>query len=293
MSMVTTCPSCGTMFKIQPTALAAHGGEGRCSVCQHVFNALEHMSPIVSAADTAHWEATAPALAEADAPVATVADAIPPQASTDKPPPDAAVHREPPAHVAANSTESPAADIPEMLFQKKRFSWPSFLKPLSATMVLLLLALVQTSLFFKTQIISQAPSLYPALSGLCKAFSCSVPMPSQAKLIAIEDYRLRSHPDYADVLILESTLHNRASHVLAYPLLHLTLTDDFNVPVADRTFKPVDYLPDPTDQDKGIKGNTSVPVLLYLGISGIKSSKYKLIAQDTLPATPATEETPS
>lgn len=288
MNMVTTCPSCGTMFKIQPTALAAHGGEGRCSVCQHVFNTLEHMSPIGDAAGTASWEASA-----ANAPATTFVDTSPADPIPDESPPEVIAPTEQTVETPPDHTEPPPVELPETLFQKKRFSWPSFLKPMSAAMVLLLVALVQTSLLFKTQIISQAPSLYPALSGLCKVFSCVVPMPSQAKLIAIEDYRLRSHPDYADVLILESTLHNRAAYALAYPLLHLTLTDDFNAPVADRTFKPADYLSDPTDQDKGIKGNTSVSVLLYLGVSGIKSSKYKLIAQDILPAAPATEETPS
>lgn len=276
MSMVTTCPACGTMFKIQPDALATHGGEGRCSVCHHVFNALEHMTPIrnvaAPSADIAESVSTAPALVD--------------QTIANEAPLDVADPSEPPIPVFAALPKMQPADLPDDLFQKKRFSWLSFLKPLSAVMLLIMIALVQTSLFFRTQIVSHAPSLYPALSSLCGVFSCTVPIPSQAKLITIEDYSLHSHPDYTDVLILESTLHNRASFMLAHPLLHLTLTDDFNVPVAQRMFKPAEYLPETPVPALGMKDNASVSIQLYLGVSGVKSSKYKLVTQDTTPDTP-------
>lgn len=280
MSMVTTCPACGTMFRIQPDTLTTHGGEGRCSVCHFVFNALEHMTNISDVA--------APTVDIPDSTHALI-DPAPPDGAL----PDVAAPGEPPILIPANIPEPPPADLPDDLFQKKRFSWMPLLKPLSAVVLLIAIALAQISLFFRTQIVSHAPSLYPALVSLCRAFSCTVPVPSQAKLITIEDHRLHSHPDYADVLILESTLHNRASFPLSLPLLHLTLTDDFNVPVAQRTFKPADYLPEAPEQALGIKGNTSVSIQLYLGVSGVKSSKYNLITQDAAPASPDTTETSS
>lgn len=271
MSLVTTCPSCGTMFRIQPVALTAHGGEGRCSVCHFVFNALEYVSHISEDANTASFEAITDTAAEEDA-----VDAMTEPVALDE-------------VVTESETiqrETPVVELPETLFQKKRFSWPTFLKPLSAALGLLLLALLQVSLFFREPLISHVPAAYPALSGLCRVLACTVPLPHQAGKIAIEDYRLRSHPDYNEVLVLESTLHNRASFSLAFPVLNLTLTDDFNAPVASRLFKPEDYLPKDTDFSQGIGGKSSVSIQLHLGVAGIKSSKYKLFAQDALPAAP-------
>lgn len=281
MSLVTTCPHCGTMFRFQPTELTSHGGEGRCSVCHQVFNALENITHINENTSTNTLETNTAELPieQPSADISTNETNTPEFA-----PPSTNSETE---ETPVASTADPAPELPETLFQRKRFTWSSFLKPMSVAIVLLLLATLQTTLFFRNQISHRFPSTYPPLANLCKAFSCTVALPQQAKLIAIEDYSLRSHPDYNDVLVLESTLHNRAKFPLAFPVLNLTLTDNFNAPVANRIFKPEDYLPKETDLSQGLKGKASISIALHLGVVGIKSSKYKLFAQDPAP-TPAT-----
>jgi len=44
MSLVTTCPDCGTLFKVRPEHLAAHRGDVRCGNCDFIFNALDHLA---------------------------------------------------------------------------------------------------------------------------------------------------------------------------------------------------------------------------------------------------------
>ena len=44
MNMVTTCPSCLTSFIVKPHQLKAHQGQVRCSQCQHVFLAKNHIN---------------------------------------------------------------------------------------------------------------------------------------------------------------------------------------------------------------------------------------------------------
>jgi len=46
VSLVTTCPSCGTSFRVTPEQLAAHRGDVRCGHCQHIFSALKQLEEI-------------------------------------------------------------------------------------------------------------------------------------------------------------------------------------------------------------------------------------------------------
>ena len=41
MSLATSCPSCGTVFRVQQDQLKTSEGWVRCGQCQEVFNALE------------------------------------------------------------------------------------------------------------------------------------------------------------------------------------------------------------------------------------------------------------
>jgi predicted Zn finger-like uncharacterized protein len=44
MSLVTSCPDCGTVFKVRTEHLSAHCGDVRCGKCSFVFNALNHLA---------------------------------------------------------------------------------------------------------------------------------------------------------------------------------------------------------------------------------------------------------
>jgi predicted Zn finger-like uncharacterized protein len=44
MSLLTSCPACGTVFKIKPEQLAPSRGDVRCGKCGEIFNALQSLS---------------------------------------------------------------------------------------------------------------------------------------------------------------------------------------------------------------------------------------------------------
>jgi len=46
VSLITTCPACGTTFRVTPEQLSAHRGDVRCGQCQHIFNALQQLEEI-------------------------------------------------------------------------------------------------------------------------------------------------------------------------------------------------------------------------------------------------------
>lgn len=48
MSLITTCPACGTAFRITPEQLSAHRGDVRCGQCQHIFSALKQLAEVAA-----------------------------------------------------------------------------------------------------------------------------------------------------------------------------------------------------------------------------------------------------
>lgn len=52
MSLVTTCPACGTAFRVTAEQLSAHRGDVRCGQCQHIFNALQKLEEITPLSST-------------------------------------------------------------------------------------------------------------------------------------------------------------------------------------------------------------------------------------------------
>ena len=44
MSLLTSCPACGTVFKVQPEQLVPSRGDVRCGNCGQIFNALQSLS---------------------------------------------------------------------------------------------------------------------------------------------------------------------------------------------------------------------------------------------------------
>lgn len=269
MSLVTTCPSCGTRFRFNPVDVSAHGGEWRCSVCRVVFNALEHVS---QENDTPkenlpfEEEVIAePAASSAFTTEEYVEETVP------------ANHFQPEDVVTNLPTPEP---LPEDLFLRKPSSLPQRLKQFCVVSLLLMVAMIQVAIFYRQQVITYLPSSHALLASLCKPLACTAPLPRQSAQISIEDYRLVSHPDFQDVLILETTLLNRARYPQSFPSLELTLTDQINAPVALRLLLPEEYLANADQVAKGIPAGGSAIVQVYLNVNGIQSSKYQLVAKD-------------
>ena len=283
MSFITQCPACQTLFKVQADALSASGGKGRCSTCNKVFNAFEHRFDPDAVASTI----------EADADEAVISDTTGQSAETPsfseqytaeeviaEPPQEPEIHIQ---HAVATAVE-----VPETLFQRQRFDWPKLVKPLTTIALLLIILLAQTALFFRSSLVASHPQSYPTLATVCKLLRCSVDLPRRAGLIIIEDHSLRSDPDHVDLLILEGSFKNGARYPQAYPLLQLTLTNKPNSSVASRGFTPQEYLPAGTNAALGIAPGKIINFHLNLGVTGIQSNAYQLIAKDVPILKPAT-----
>jgi predicted Zn finger-like uncharacterized protein len=277
---ITACPACQTHFKVQEDVLAASAGKGRCSACQHVFNAFEHkVEPdlaVVTEAPTVESVAMPDIQASDVTPfsfdekydaedTSSLADLL-----IDEPEVEPALEPEP----------LPVVPVPESLFQKRRINWSNFFKPLAAVILLLLLLVMQSALFFRASLVEQYPRSYFIFAASCKLLNCSVELPRRAVLVQIEDHSLRSDPEYVDVLVLDGVIKNSAPYPQAYPVLQLTLTSSPNFPVANRSFAPEEYLGKGSDIKAGMAAGSSVNIHLKLGVTGVQSNAYQLIARD-------------
>lgn len=349
MSLVTTCPSCGTSFRITPEQLSAHRGDVRCGHCQHIFSALKQLEEIVPPAPkhqeppatAAHQEpplpeetpipqevpfpeeilmppeiveveTTAPAeeeslpeveelhldpaaldfeLEAAEEPTAetTVETSLPAVEEIeiiaphswveDVPPREEAIAEEPamppqppaPAAAAVLYPEPP----PSKAIEKTRRRLPPWLLVL-LTLLLILTALGQSIYFLRNDIASRYPQTAPWLANFCLPFHCSIELPRQADLLSIEDSDLKDDPEHDGVLILVSTLDNRASFTQAFPLLELTLTDTFDHPLMRRIFTPSEYLPPETSIARGMAAGAQIAIRLNLQVEGAKPAGYRL-----------------
>jgi predicted Zn finger-like uncharacterized protein len=380
MSLITTCPACGTAFRVTPEQLSAHRGDVRCGQCQHIFSALKHLAEVTPAAlpaqplttgvdealqtvepetqpsvefaettetvetdfeppaDTAQepalsedrQEIALPFPEEIEAPIVldtpenteellvtnssepeavsaideptgepiAAAESIPPESppleaesvaaevnetveiaaeepGVDTPAPSEAAEEEPvqvPRAEEVRVAAAPAVAGEPFARPKKRSS--RWLAPLAV--LLLLAAGVQSAYFLRTEIAARVPQAKPWLVAACRPLHCTVELPRQDDLLSIEDSDLQDDPEHEGVLVLSSTLHNRAPYAQAYPLLEITLTDTFDKPVLRRTLEPKEYLSAGTILAEGIAAGSETSIRLHLGVDGTKPAGYRL-----------------
>lgn len=243
MSGTTTCPRCRTRFRVTPQQLAAHGGKVRCGRCQEVFNAFDTLAgaPLPEQPAAPEAEPAPPPLEAGTPPQIFPAEAPPPEA---------------------------AAAIPE-----RRRSWPW----LAGSLLLLLLLPLQGAFFFRDELAARAPELKPLLQQMCALVQCRVSLLHNAELVSIEASDMRqAEAGRPGVVILSTTLRNRARHPLAYPLLNLTLTDTRDQPVARRQFPPAQYLEQPGMMEAGMPAEGGTDILLRLDLADLPAAGYRL-----------------
>ncbi|MDR5172151.1 zinc-ribbon domain-containing protein [Methylobacillus flagellatus] len=162
---------------------------------------------------------------------------------------------------------------PDKPVRQRRF--PLWLTvPLSLLLLLALLA--QSIYFFRTQLSGYWPASRPALESACLWLGCTVPLPRNAELLALDDSDLQEDFEHPEVIQLSTKLINNASYTQAYPMLELTLTDDDDQPKLRRIFKPEEYLPSGMDIQAGLAANGEIQVNLAFSTSGEAVSGYRV-----------------
>jgi predicted Zn finger-like uncharacterized protein len=141
--------------------------------------------------------------------------------------------------------------------------------------VLLALALSVQSLFwFRDELAARLPPLGQLLTDACRLVGCQVRLPRHADLIAIESSELQSDP--MGVLVLSTTLRNKAGFAQALPALELTLTDAREQPVVRRVLAPRDYLGKPEEPGLAIPAGGELATRVYIDAQAAGASGYRV-----------------
>jgi hypothetical protein len=110
-----------------------------------------------------------------------------------------------------------------------------------ANVLLLGLLGVQLLLGLRAPLLA-SPELRPWLERGCALAGCRLPAlrdPGQVEILARD---IRTHPRYANGLLVDVTIVNRAPYVQPFPVLQLTFTSLDEQWFAQRRFQPAEYL---------------------------------------------------
>lgn len=82
----------------------------------------------------------------------------------------------------------------------------------------------------------------PWLEKVCPAVDCKLPPRVDISQIKSSNLVVRSHPDFAGALVVDAIIYNRAPFAQPFPLLEVRFADIQGQTLAQRTFKPGEYL---------------------------------------------------
>lgn len=256
MTKITRCPKCSTRFKVTDAQLEAHDGLVRCGRCHEVFDADSHLHD-------------------------------------DEPSPQLSLPIEP-AYQAGEIDLTPVANVPELEEEPTTLAQQvQFVEELTDEVIeiprrktgwlavflgflLILLLLAQAAYFFRIEIGASLPGLKPVLEDYCTLLQCTVALPQNSDLIAIESSELESSPDQGNVVTLHALIHNQAPYAQAFPSLELTLTNLQDQPIARRVFLPKDYLKVGENEKLGFPAKRDLDIKLHLDTTDLKPAGYRL-----------------
>jgi predicted Zn finger-like uncharacterized protein len=305
MSLLTSCPGCGTVFKVKPEQLVPSRGDVRCGSCGQIFNALQSLSVAEPSQETPEHEniqSEHEPVGEISEEEAIALEAMlaqtgidneeevqqpepafePPAEAVPEPLPEPAPPLQPaPMPVFTPATErkpfgnsspapKPATARPRRKQRISSWGWPLI------CVVLALLAIGQVLYFLRSEIAVRLPQIKPYLVQACAAVGCKVELPQNAQLLSIDDSDLQEHAERKSILVLTATIINRAPYPQAYPLLELTLTDIHDKPILRRTLRPQEYLPAETDLEVGLPPGSDLHVNLPFTAAGIAATGYRV-----------------
>ncbi len=247
MSLTTRCPVCGTAFRVQRDQLAARAGKVRCGKCGTVFDG-------VSALDEG-----AERLAIDPSPQLGLFDPS----------------RRPAQAARAAGADAPSPEFLEEPAQAPRFGWLWGLAAFAAAALLAGQAVYR----YRAEIIAYAPETRAPLEAACRSLGCEVSLPRQLKLLVLDSYEVREHPQHDGVLVLDFVISNRAPFAQEYPALKLALTDGAGAALASRVLLPREYLDPklaPLLLRRGIDAESAASVTVYLDVRQVRATNYKV-----------------
>jgi predicted Zn finger-like uncharacterized protein len=171
----------------------------------------------------------------------------------------------------------PSVILDDLAREKAERLRPSSTPWAIGSIALMLIFLVQ-AIYFARDDLARDPKLRPWLETACAYAGCDISRPAETAKIEILGWDVRSHPVAAKALVASTTLINNARFAQPYPLLELRFSDINGTPLAQRRFKPREYLPAGTDFQAGMGPGIPVQVELELMDPGSAAVNFEFHA---------------
>lgn len=140
---------------------------------------------------------------------------------------------------------------------------------------LLLLLIAQASWFHYEELVK-----YPKIAALyelaCKELGCDLPVLSNISKIENGNLVVRSHPTIFNALIIETIITNNAAFEQAFPDISLSFSNINNQAVAQRLFKPTDYLNKEILSWPGMPSEQPIQITFEIIDPGPEAVNYKI-----------------
>ncbi|WP_022947792.1 zinc-ribbon and DUF3426 domain-containing protein [Methylohalobius crimeensis] len=230
--MYTRCPHCRTVYQINVAQLRSGRGEAICARCNIIFGVLEYLGEDLEEAFADHTTCLLELpLLKADRAVAVAPEPSQPEAPPERAQAEAATEPQitlPETHLDASLAETPPSLSTDRYWQV-------------GAVALGLLLIIQIFVFERERI-AQEPHLRPLLAGFCHWLGCELPPFRNLDAIEVVDRALYPSKNAANGYEFHLVIVNHGPYPQPYPLLKLTLTALDGTAIAQRIFKPEEYL---------------------------------------------------
>jgi hypothetical protein len=177
--------------------------------------------------------------------------------------------------------ETAAEDIDhsDLSFVKRVDRSQKYGKAVSVTMavgvpILLAGLVLQAATTFRDTLAANYPQLKPALAAVCQPLGCKIALPTQLDALSVEPGELASMTE--NTFSFSTVVRNQSKTPQAWPHIELTLNDNADKPVLRRVFAPSEYLPSPTEAEKGFGPRSEQSIKLYFELKELKASGYHI-----------------
>lgn len=311
--MYTQCPYCQTLFRVRAEQLRLAQGQAHCSRCHGIFNALQHLRESPAYEEEEEWPESllidpldpnpAPppetAAFEPEEPFAAGEETVPgivvtyssgeedlsaeperPDAEKTRPlypgegledllPPPS--DRPPPIISSPEPEPLPFETDAQERRPRRKGTWLWTL----GTLLLLVAALLQAAWLTRQQLMNY-PQGQLVLETLCRYAGCQLPERRAPRQIEVLRRSITSHPTEENALLLQLTLVNRAPFAQPYPQLQIGLYDNNETLVAQRRFRPSQYLGHSVKKSEQLEPNQALNVELAVVDPGSNVTGFKL-----------------
>lgn len=142
---------------------------------------------------------------------------------------------------------------------------------------LALLLVGQLVYFFRAPLVDWMPELRPSLEAACDRLGCRVPLAANLSAIRVESSSLETDPEQASRATLRVSFSNRSRVAQQWPHFILRLTDWKGEALAQKAFRPRDYLPDGILPERpGLKPMGEQEFHLDLDLGDLGASGYEV-----------------